>query len=123
MRKTVAMYFRRATIGKLLALAIASSTVAPAMAQDGPTMGSVVSDFVAASIRLQSIDMAGDPERYRAAAEDRTDALTVLAFKRPADLTELANKLAALVEFTEDTERFALRIVVEDALALGSSAK
>jgi hypothetical protein len=117
------MYFRRATIGKLMALAIVSAAASPAMAQGEPSMGSVVSDFVTASIRLQSIDMAGDPERYRAAAEDRTDALTVLAFHRPADLTELANKLAALVEFTEDTERFALRMVVEDALVLNGGAK
>lgn len=110
---------RRSIISALMVLAITS----PASAADRSIMSSVVSDFVAASIRLQSVDMAGNPEAYSAASKDRTATLTALAFQRPADLTELANKLAALVEFTEDTERFALRIVVEDALTLGSDAK
>lgn len=123
MTKNVALYLRRVAIGKLMAIAIASSISAPAMAQDASTMSAAVAAFVESTIRLQSINMEGDPATYREVAAIRSRALADLAFKRPTDLTELANKLAALVEFSEDAERFALRMTVEDALSLRSGAK
>jgi hypothetical protein len=77
-----------------------------------------ISGFVHASMRLAAIDASGDTETVGVAAQERSKALVDLAFHQPANLVELAAKTAALVEFSEDVERFALRVLVEDATRL-----
>jgi hypothetical protein len=83
----------------------------------------VIGSFVEKSIRMAATDITGDNEALGIVAQDRTRALTALAFHRPANITELAAKLAAITEFSEDTERFALRVLVEDANRLAEGTR
>jgi hypothetical protein len=88
-----------------------------------PEMQALIAEFVDRSIRMSATDLAGDAEAIGIIAQDRTRALSALAFHPPRNLVELAAKLAVLVEFSEDVERFALRAVVEDANRLVEGAK
>jgi hypothetical protein len=83
----------------------------------------LISDFVQTSIRLNAADMEGDPEAYRSISDARSKALVSLTFHQPGNLVELSAKTAALVEFSEDTERFSLRVLVEDTNRLAQVAK
>lgn len=65
-----------------------------------PTMQTMIDEFVTASTRQTS--------------EDRSKALTALAFHQPANLVELAAKTTALTEFANDSERWSLRVLVLD---------
>ena len=86
-------------------------------------MQTLISEFVRASIRMAATDISGDAEAIGIVAHDRTRALAALAFHPPQNMTELAAKLAAITEFSEDTERFSLRMLVEDATRLAAGAE
>lgn len=88
-----------------------------------PGMQALIGEFVSASILLAATDMEGNAESVGIVAQARTKSLTALAFHTPQNWVELAAKLAAITEFSEDTERFALRAVVEDATRLAQVAK
>ena len=77
-------------------------------------MQTLIDAFVSASIRMAATDLEGDAEGIGIVARARTTALVALVFHAPENLTELSAKLAAITEFSEDTERFAFRALVED---------
>lgn len=114
---------RNLAVAALLAVSVSATSPARAAEPVSPIMQGLISDFSLASLRQGALDSSGDTEKAAAAAQNRNKALMVLAFHEPANLTELAAKTAALVEFTEDTERFFLRILVEDTNKLAQVAK
>ncbi len=108
------MKLRRSIISSLMALSIISAAPAAAQSDAPPMLDTLISDFVVLSIKLAATDMEGDADAYRAVSDDRSKALVALAFYQPSSLTGLAAKLSALIEFSEDTERWSLRVTVED---------
>lgn len=114
---------RNLAVAALLAVSVATTSPARAAEPVSPIMQGLISDFALTSLRQGAFDTSGDSEKAAVAAQERNKALIALAFHEPANLTELAAKTAALVEFTEDTERFFLRILVEDTNNLTQVAK
>jgi hypothetical protein len=114
---------RHALIAAAFSAFVATATAIPsvsALAQEASTatisekMQNRISDFVQASISLAAADLEGNPDDNKAVSDTRSKALVALVFHQPENLTELAAKTATLVEFSQDTERFALRMLVED---------
>lgn len=114
---------RNVVVAALLVVGVSATSPARAAEPVSPIMQGLISDFSLASLRQGALDTSGDTEKAAAAAQERNKALIALAFHEPANLTELGAKTAALVEFTEDTERFFLRILVEDTNKLAQVAK
>lgn len=114
---------RRTIISSLMALSIV--TAAPAHAADvSPQMQALVTNFTRLSVTLRSIDREAAPEAWRSAAADRSPVLATLILQKPASAMDLAAKMAALVEFVDrDSEYYAIRLLVDDALALAEAAK
>lgn len=115
---------RCAAVAALLVIGVAATSPTHAADQAvSPAMQTLISDFVEMSIRLAAIDASGEPELVGTAVQDRSKSLMALAFHAPTNVTELAAKLSAITEFSEDTERWSIRIISEDAAQLAEVAK
>jgi hypothetical protein len=92
---------------------VPASSVSPRMAQ-------LVADFARLTTALDAIDPDADPMAWDRAAEPRAFAWDALVSHQPVTVADLA----ALVEFTEeDTDRFVMRQLAEDATMLAGSSK
>jgi hypothetical protein len=97
--------------------------VQPPVVGVSPMMQAFIADFIETSILLAATDATGDAEKYSAVSDARSKALVGLTFHQPANLVELSAKMAAVVEFSEDSERFSLRVLVEDMNRLAEVGK
>jgi hypothetical protein len=114
-----------AVIGHLNAIEGGFREIAQAerAASVSPMMQDLIADFVTTSIKLAAIDASGEAEAVGTVVQDRSKALVALAFYQPRNLIELSAKLSAITEFSEDTERWSIRILAEDASRLAGGAR
>jgi hypothetical protein len=125
-----------ALIAAAFVASVATATAipaAPALAQEAfhpvpahavsPTMQMFIHDFVRASIRRDALEASEDAEALGLAIQERHRTLVALAFQPPVNVMELAAKLAALTEYSEDTERWSIRAAAQDAARLAEGAQ
>ena len=120
------MMARRTLLSRLMMVSAAAAIPAAAAAECppptvpsvSPIMNRLIADFTMTAIRFNAVDVEGDAEGFKEASDARAKALIDLTFHAPESLIDHAAKLACLIEFIEDTERFALRVCVEDASRL-----
>ena len=113
-RVTFAKAARNIAVAALLLVGVATTAPASADQAVSPAMQTLISQFIGASIRQYAADVSGDSDAISIVSQDRAKALTALVFHEPVNLAELSAKTAALIEFSEDVERFALRALVQD---------
>jgi hypothetical protein len=90
-----------------------------------PRMLSLIEEFTRLGAALDAAEASGDLTAWDRAADARRPALEALIYERPATLMDYAAKMTALAQFMveEDSERYVLRRLADDATMLAGTVQ